>query len=257
MSKRRTTNFPPGMLFEGNDPTNRRYLGTCFSFYSPKLFITAAHCIKDIPLDRLWVNHLNGPPPTLFERVQEPTIVDRADLAFFFADSPGTGWRHEIFRKTQYNIPLGEEVCVFGFPQEIFGSDPLRPTYRILRGFYQRSFAFRKPPLDYSAIELSFSCPEGFSGSPVFLESDPDIVVGVVTGNYESFTIMDTVTTTYGRVEETRKVISYGCAAAMFNLVGEFKKIFPKKFGINYPDPRDNSFVLGSETIILAPQSGD
>ena len=242
MSRERSTSGV-GFLYEGRDPDNRRYLGTCFSFYSPKLFITAAHCIKDIPLDRLWVNHVGGPASDLFERVQDPIVLDQVDLAYFFTDSPGAKWARS-FKKTKYSLPLGEEVCVFGFPQEIFGPDPTKPTLRMLRGFYQRPFLYRRPPIIYSALELSFPCPEGFSGSPVFLERDPDTVVGIVTGNYEAYTIVDSTYTTGGKIEsETRKFISYGCASSMFNLVVTFKNIFPEKFGIDYPDPHDKSFV--------------
>jgi hypothetical protein len=44
-----------GVVYRGREP-NDEYLGTCFSLYFPRRhFLTAAHCIGDLPADELFV----------------------------------------------------------------------------------------------------------------------------------------------------------------------------------------------------------
>jgi hypothetical protein len=72
-------------------------------------------------------------------------------------------------------------------------------------------FPRRKP---YSAFELSFACPPSLSGGPVFLAEAPHVILGVVTGNYDSYTVIDTEQATKNACAvQTRTVVTYGVAA--------------------------------------------
>lgn len=86
---------------------------------------------------------------------------------------------------------------------------------RFFRGIIQRPFIHEPPRRKpYSAFELSFACPPGLSGGPVILAETPHVILGVVTGNYETFTVIDTEE---GDGEtssiQTRRIVSYGVAA--------------------------------------------
>ena len=66
-----------------------------------------------------------------------------------------------------------------------------KETLRFFRGHVQRPFVFGASHQTYSAFELSFPCPSGLSGGPLFLARESEAVIGVVTAKLESYTIRD------------------------------------------------------------------
>ena len=94
---------------------------------------------------------------------------------------------------------------------------------RFFRGNIQRPFLHKStlaPGKGYSAYELSFPCPFGLSGGPLFLEGDPETVLGVITEDLAVGTLLSEeeivsspATTT--RIQ-TQRVINYGVAANLF-----------------------------------------
>jgi hypothetical protein len=102
---------------------------------------------------------------------------------------------------------------VIGYPEDLFldrqGLD--RPRVRLLKGHIQRV----EPPSDEADcegdFELSFACPGGLSGSPVVAQVG-QAVVGVVTGNRESFVVTDSEEVTPGKIYEIRQAVSFGAA---------------------------------------------
>ncbi|MDN5747368.1 MAG: hypothetical protein L0H64_02385 [Pseudonocardia sp.] len=116
-------------------------------------------------------------------------------------------------------IDGGDFVC-FGYPAE--GGLDNRPTGRTIRGYCQRWFSY----LDsagrrYFALEMSCPAPAGLSGSVVAYAQRPDVAVGVVTANHDSYVLLDRVEEVQrdGSVyrDSTSRVISYGIAASLSN----------------------------------------
>jgi hypothetical protein len=216
-----------GLLFDGVEEESRKYLGSCFSLLEPTVFLTAAHCLRGIPFERLWVNHFGGPPPYLFTRVRRIEWAEESDLAIFETDAPGAKWAVP-FKKLKYVADLGEEICAFGYPQDLMSQVPVKETPRLFRGTIQRPFLFERSGRRYSAYELSFPCPPGLSGGPLFLAEDPTTVIGVVTENFETYTVQHEVVGERcpGQTirHEARSVITYGVAANIFGAVDAIEK---------------------------------
>lgn len=225
-----------GLLFNGVEEGSREYLGSCFSVIEPTIFLTAAHCIRRIPLKELWVNHFGGPEPNLFTKVHRIEWVDEYDLAIFETDAPRAQWSNP-FKTLRYSADFGEEVCAFGYPQDFMSQVAGKETARLLRGSIQRPFGFERHDRKYSAYELSFPCPPGLSGSPLFLAEDPSTVIGIVTENFETYTLIDEYVHEKRPSEkiyyESRKVITYGVAANVEGAVEAIEKIL----GHRLPDP--------------------
>ncbi|TMQ58830.1 MAG: trypsin-like peptidase domain-containing protein, partial [Candidatus Eisenbacteria bacterium] len=224
------------MLFDGVDTGERKYLGSCFSLLEPMVFVTAAHCIEGVPLERLRVNHHGGPPPDLFTAVQRIEWVLEADLAVFQTDAPGARWAAP-FSRVKYAADFGEEVCAFGYPVDLISPISVKVTPRFFRGTVLRPFLFERDGRRYSAFELSFACPPGLSGGPLFLAEDPATVIGVVTENFETIAVRDEVVEEKrpGEVvrHEARHVITFGVAANIFSACDAIEKILGRRL----PDP--------------------
>ena len=58
-----------GLLFLGKAPGERKYLGSCFSVVDAGVFVTAAHCLKGLSSEMVWINPHGGPPPDLFTNI--------------------------------------------------------------------------------------------------------------------------------------------------------------------------------------------
>jgi hypothetical protein len=125
-------------------------------------------------------------------------------------------WEIEPFQGIGHSRGLGSDVVASGFPENVL-SGGREPTERLFRGHIQRQF-WHESHLGfvYDALELSFACPAGLSGGPVFDWRLAPAVVGVATENFESTTFIEAIeeTTDAGTTRETRyqRVLSYGVA---------------------------------------------
>jgi len=186
------------------------------------VFVTAAHCLDGTSLDDLWINHFGGPPPHLFSQAQRVELVPNADTAMIVTDAPNAEWVLP-FQFVQFAANLGERVCALGYPNQTLQLDaPAKETLRFFRGTVQRPFIHRSAVfanVGYSAYELSFPCPSGLSGGPLFLEDDPRTVIGVVTENLEAGTLLheheEVVEEGQRSITHTQihRIINYGVAA--------------------------------------------
>lgn len=149
------------------------------------------------------------------------------------------------FQHLRYYAHLGGEVCAFGFPIEQLQADvPAREVFRFFRGNIQRPLTYssvRSGHKRYSAYELSFPAPSGLSGGPVFPASDPLTLMAIVTENLEATTIVTEVVVEEApdrplRVETTKRVVSYGIAANIFNASGVLETVLGGPLPVRYSD---------------------
>lgn len=203
-----------GSLYRGSNPGDRLYLGSCASVLDAGVFVTAGHCVDNTDQDTLWINHFGASGPDCFTRVRDVHRIPEADLAVITTDAPAGNYAYP-FQAVQYAADFGEEVYAIGHPDDLLSATPNQRSLRFFRGIVQRPFLHeflgRKP---YSAFELSFACPPGLSGGPVFLAEAPQVILGVVTGNYDSYTVIDTEQANENTCAvQTRRVVTYGVAA--------------------------------------------
>jgi hypothetical protein len=112
----------------------------------------------------------------------------------------------------------GQEVAAFGYPEHS-GESGVEPIPRFFRGNILRTFPHSRSPFSYAAAELSFGAPGGLSGGPVAHRDDPGRVIGVVTENFRSSTLLEAFSETSEggvvRVVEQHSVIHYGIAVLL------------------------------------------
>lgn len=201
-----------------------RFRGTCFGYGGRGVLLTAAHCVRDIPIERLTVGIWNA-PVDLGRATQgglgpqqpgiEIAAVERhefADLAVMKIDDfSGVFERFEGIRS---ECNFGDELAAFGYPEDT-AEDGIEPTPRMFRGFLQRTYHHASHQrYQYDAGELSFGAPGGLSGGPVTVWTDPANVLGVVAENRRSSTYLETTESVdHGDNHfrsETHSVINYG-----------------------------------------------
>lgn len=202
-----------GSLYRDTNTGQREYVGTCFSIIDASVFITAGHCVDGGDVGSLWINHFGAGGQDCFTRARELHMIAETDLAIITTDAPDAKWACP-FSEVQYAADFGAEVYAIGHP-DLFSGDLNQRSLRFFRGIIQRPFIHEPPRRKpYSAFELSFACPPGLSGGPVILAEAPNVILGVITGNYETYTVIDTEQND-GETSciQTRRIVSYGVAA--------------------------------------------
>jgi hypothetical protein len=193
-------------------PRGVGFLGTGFALRQPTHFLTAAHCIGDLPADELLVqpNHRLIPSPV--SRVSKhPT----ADLAVLELSNAPDEFTQPFWTPGGGASTLGLNFIAYGFPESVFDEDSRAPTPRLFKGHFQRTFSYQSPMgFRYEAGELSIACPGGLSGGPVFRQRAHWVVLGLVTENLTSTTVLDSIEEVQrdGRVDRKvyESVINYG-----------------------------------------------
>lgn len=180
-----------GLLFHVKDD-DASFLGTCFAFRQPTHFLTAAHCLGNLPIAEVGIGlpHMTtaGVHP-----VKEVFRHPKADLAVLVL-AGGYVPPIEPFWNFVSNFGWGEDFAAFGFPEDVFGAAQGQPTARLFRGYFQR-FMLHQSHLgfEYNAAEMSIGAPAGLSGGPLFRPGAPVMVTGLVTENLRSTTFLQAV----------------------------------------------------------------
>jgi hypothetical protein len=183
-----------GLVVTGLDCDQAIVTGTGFLFRYEHFPLTAAHCI---PIDTTDASLALIPSrlkrvSTILSVVRHPT----ADIALLRGEPSGTdsqeGYPDTAFWNCVANWSLGEQFMAYGFPEETDSARAAVATPRLFIGHYQRFFEFESPSnFHYTAGEMSVPAPGGLSGGPVFRADAPQVVMGLVTTNHDSYTIDD------------------------------------------------------------------
>jgi len=173
---------------KGIGPT---FIGTCFAYRRQGHFITAAHCVGDLKADQLGViTPLGSLIKSAFAVTRHPT----SDIAII--ETPtihAEGDEVEPFELIVSNWSLGEDFFAYGYPIDVLGPDPAKPTERLFKGHFQRFLNHKSQHLPYSylAAELSFASPVGLSGGPLFRPAAHTVLLGMATENLMSTTSLE------------------------------------------------------------------
>ncbi|MFN2430220.1 MAG: serine protease [Cryomorphaceae bacterium] len=194
-------------------PTNQ-FLGSGFIFRGSRTLLTANHCVGELKAHEIIVQVLvtNNRSYRVTEIIKNPT-ADIAILRVDGIDEREIGFpKYKLFDDRAYGI----EVMACGFPEETYLKKPV-PTARVFRGHVQRFVNYKSHlGYEYLAAELSFRCPGGLSGGPVFNPEFPGRTYGLITENIRTSTILDSIEEVEkdGKVyrEHYENIIYYGIA---------------------------------------------
>lgn len=219
-----------GGVFDMSSATPR-CIGSSSAFGSATTFVTAAHIVAGRRLDEIAVNHF-GHSRHQFSPINEIVVDQHLDAALLdvvveeprwilpFTHALGAAW-------------YGSEVASIGWPVDLLAPDADRETLRCFRGYIQRTFLYDPPGRgSYPAFELSFAAPPGLSGSPVFLVDEPTTLVGIVTANFSTHSLIEATeetadTTRAIQRTEYRSVITYGIATIAWHVWHAFEDRLP------------------------------
>ena len=178
---------------------NMGALGTCFPFLRPDLFLTAAHCVRHVPLADLEIQTLGlGSARATVTRVE---LHPEADLAALTIDLPSVHYINPLLLGQRAAFFWGAPVVAFRYSSDItYMGRPGNyvrmdgPTPRFFRGHVQRNgLHVSASGYKYQSLELSFAAPSGLSGGPVFRDGYEE-AIALVCENIESSTYLRTIT---------------------------------------------------------------
>jgi hypothetical protein len=208
-----------GLVFQLREGAPMAFLGSCFAYRHRTHFLTAAHVVRDKPVEKLVVL---SPHEGVFCEIAAVQLHPSADAAVLVLKSQGREIV-EPFWGCVGNYGLGEEYFAYGFPEDYRGPNEGRPTARLFRGHFQR-FMQHESHMGYSYLagELSTPCPGGLSGGPLFRPGAPVMITGLVAENIEAATFLDEeeIVLDDGKVvnEHYRRVINYGVAVMLYSI---------------------------------------
>lgn len=192
------------------------FLGSCFAFRYPHTVITAHHVlISDNVTDALASFPGSRAGETAFQ-VKEIASHETADVSILTIDPPDEQDITWTFNDLFDDFYIGGDLMTYGYPADVF-VERTYPSPRCFRGYTQR-FLNHKSHLGYTylAAELSFACPGGLSGAPIF---DPNVhgrLCGLVTENLKTSTEVESIREVNDDGSEFREtyhnVINYGVA---------------------------------------------
>jgi hypothetical protein len=193
------------------------FLGSCFAYSSPHVFLTAAHCIRNSAPSALCVYCATEGLADI--RIRHVITHPTADLAVLIGDSSDSDFRP--YREA-IEVEPGDEVHAYGFQEDTtdYGIEPVDGHFH---GVAQRLLTWDvQSPYSYDAIELSFDAPPGLSGGPVYrFHISPKgrpfyLLIGMVTGSREASTHLRTITEVQEGnqriIERIHSVTDYGIA---------------------------------------------
>lgn len=213
-----------GALFDRND----RFLGTCFAFRYAHLALTARHCVDRLEAEDLSVQFFRDSEP---KGALEITRHPEADVAI--VRLPADRWPRIVFPFTEIGElrGWGDEYAMFGFPEDTSPAG-FGPTPRVLRGYFQRTYAHDGRWGKYQALELSTPAPAGMSGGAAFSIDNRHDVFGLAAENrtsttYLGRTVEERADGRLSREIHERDVVQYGVAVLLHPLRNWCDELIP------------------------------
>lgn len=159
----------------------QRFLGCGFWLDQYGHFATCKHVLEQVPEGQVPViAQPGGANSDRFVPIRMTTAHGKFDLAVGRAPAKAVGG---VLQRYEGDVGLGLDVQAFGYTD----SGKEGPSYnvdpRLLRGHVARiaeeAYGLPSPSL----IEVSFGSPDGFSGTPLLVDSQ---VVGIIYSNLDS-----------------------------------------------------------------------
>jgi hypothetical protein len=199
------------------------YRGSCFRLWSPVHFLTAAHCVRDLPAERVLIVAPTAPGKPL--RCDQVVVHKASDAAIVRTIDPIPEKMQQL-RLGKYDA-LGAIVHLSG---PVIDHPERVETFRALTSTIQRRFIHKDyEGLEYEALEISQPIPAGMSGTACYKEYPPGHVVGIATGTIESKIAQSSIEEIEhdGKVTITKemRLIQYGVVAAIDPLVGWLREV--------------------------------
>lgn len=184
----------------------QRVYGTAFCI-SGDYFLSASHVLNSASAHRLWGLCYTDDNIWRFTQGLERESLESIDVGIVRASLPGAktvGW-------SSSELAMLSEVQAIGFPYALDSLNS-RLYIRSFKGHIVSARTWPELPAKPRAYELSFPCPRGLSGSPLWVPGTGSEyhVGGLVVGNVITDMIIDSVketitdgsnTTLYERVE--------------------------------------------------------
>lgn len=206
-----------GIIFSKNEPAMP--LGSCFALGAPDRFVAAYHCVKGRDRTTLQVNHCGLGADKHMHEVYSVSSLPEFDVAVLHVEVPEPGLIRP-FLGVQGAAYLGTPITCIGWPVDIIGSSN-KDQLRYMRGYLQAMrFHDGQTGHRYPAWELSFLAAAGLSGAPVFADATPQFVLGQITENFQTTTVLESEEEidSDGRrvIYRNRSFISYGLATNLW-----------------------------------------
>lgn len=209
-----------------------RFFGSCFTIGKPQYLMTAAHCVAHENPEDLSVDFIRG-SERRGQRVTEVHLHPSADLAILYVPSANSADGVGPYMTFDTTANFAVDIGSFGYVDEGIHDGSQLVVAKAFRGYIHRHFPFTDLAnhYRYRAIELSFACPVGISGAPVFNALKPEVLHGVVTGTHESSVQVHKVSevsddgTTFSEV--IQKVTQYGTAVYLSDVMEWVVSIIP------------------------------
>jgi S1-C subfamily serine protease len=212
-----------GTQREGGFFVPTQLFGTAFSI-GGGLFLTAGHVLRGASdeiearvgnnEDRNWKSY----------EVTDSEILPSLDVAIIQCRVP----IRSALMWHKGELPMLSPVQSTGYP---YGMDPERASIdvRAFAGYVVTGRTHHLLSQGPRAYELSFACPRGLSGAPLF--TDRALVCGMVTGNYRTqmAILTDREVTDDGKtvITETYEMLHFGIALQSDSLIGLTSRLLP------------------------------
>lgn len=211
--------------------SDNAFLGSCFVFRYPEIALTAAHCIGDEDLTNLGVVYPNSRAGERVFQVQGIDVHPTADAAVLKIIPPDEREITWAIYDAWDDRAFGLDVFAFGYPQEWVAGAP-QPMPRLFKGHVQRFFDHESYlGFSYLAVELSFACPAGLSGSAIVNPTLQGRLYGLVTENVRTSTEVESVLEVDERgdkyKESFHRIVSYGVALWLPSITNWLDAVVP------------------------------
>jgi len=183
--------------------------GTAF-YLKNNTFITAGHCIKNALQHKSIGLGYAKADGLEFHEVTNHEIISGYDIGFVQAHIPAAKALHWDYDE----LPMLADVKTVGYP---YGLDLPNLAFqsRAFKGYVISAPTFLRFQSKPRCYELSFACPRGLSGAPLFIEEKELKVKGIVIGNASTEML---IYTDKEVVEEGKETVTVRYEATQFGI---------------------------------------